>query len=267
MPPRSNRMPIDQDWTSVWPAASTFKASVVPLPIRMGWDTKDGSTPPSKYGNAELMKIPNFLHLTPLHIKKHCEAIKKFCTEWPTNLTTSKAMEKHFPVEVKYSDFCYSSPSIREPQSRIVTLSVKLSSLELDYHARDKLLRLVGDQYNAKTDTLTIFADRCPTRKQNYDYVQYLLTAIYHESWKTEPWEHEKEESDWEVYFWEKSISKKNVLELLRRLEPEATTVEILERPDVHTYCKSVQELHDDGEDLSTLSNYKLAVKKLLALS
>ena len=29
-----------------------------------------------KYGNTELIKIPNFLHLTPPHIKKHCQAIK-----------------------------------------------------------------------------------------------------------------------------------------------------------------------------------------------
>lgn len=29
-----------------------------------------------KYGNAELVKIPNFLHLTPPHIKTHCQAIK-----------------------------------------------------------------------------------------------------------------------------------------------------------------------------------------------
>lgn len=33
--------------------------------------------PPSKYANAELMKIPNFLHLTPNHVKKHCEALKR----------------------------------------------------------------------------------------------------------------------------------------------------------------------------------------------
>jgi len=31
---------------------------------------------PGKYANAELMKIPNFLHLTPAHVKKHCEALK-----------------------------------------------------------------------------------------------------------------------------------------------------------------------------------------------
>ena len=32
--------------------------------------------PPGKYANAELMKIPNFLHLTPAHIKQHCAAMK-----------------------------------------------------------------------------------------------------------------------------------------------------------------------------------------------
>ncbi len=32
--------------------------------------------PKDKYANAELMKIPNFLHLTPNHIKKHCAALK-----------------------------------------------------------------------------------------------------------------------------------------------------------------------------------------------
>jgi len=32
---------------------------------------------PGKYANAELMKIPNFLHLTPAHVKKHCEALKR----------------------------------------------------------------------------------------------------------------------------------------------------------------------------------------------
>lgn len=35
----------------------------------------NGIIPPA-YGNAELMKIPNFLHLTPNHIKKQCAAIK-----------------------------------------------------------------------------------------------------------------------------------------------------------------------------------------------
>ena len=43
--------------------------------------------PPKKYANAELMKLPNFLHLTPAHIKKHCAAIKREflerCVDFP----------------------------------------------------------------------------------------------------------------------------------------------------------------------------------------
>ena len=43
---------------------------------------------PSKYANAELMKIPNFLHLTPVHIKKHCAALKsKFLFRFPSPIT------------------------------------------------------------------------------------------------------------------------------------------------------------------------------------
>ena len=53
----------------------------------------------------------------------------------------------------------------------------------MDAHARDKLLRLVGDRYNPETDVLTIVTDRCPLRQQNHDYAHYLLTALFHESW------------------------------------------------------------------------------------
>lgn len=31
---------------------------------------------------------------------------------------------------------------------------------------------------------------RCPMRRQNIDYAHFLLTALYHESHHTEPWEH-----------------------------------------------------------------------------
>lgn len=58
-----------------------------------------------------------------------------------------------------------------------------MSKLQLDDHAKDKFLRLVGDKYDETTDIVTIVTDRCPTRKQNLDYAMYLLTAVYHESW------------------------------------------------------------------------------------
>jgi small subunit ribosomal protein S35 len=45
------------------------------LPLHQGW-VKPGKTAPGKFANAELMKIPNFLHLTPPAIKRQCEALK-----------------------------------------------------------------------------------------------------------------------------------------------------------------------------------------------
>lgn len=44
------------------------------------------------------------------------------------------------------------------------------------------MIRLIGERYDEETDMLTIVTDRCPTRKQNYDYGVYVLTALYHES-------------------------------------------------------------------------------------
>jgi small subunit ribosomal protein S35 len=70
-------MSTSSDWSVAWPSAATFKSSVVPLPVRMGFRANPKKTPPFKTaGNLELLKIPNFLHLTPLHMEKHCQAIK-----------------------------------------------------------------------------------------------------------------------------------------------------------------------------------------------
>lgn len=179
---KRNEMLANQDWQTIWPAARTFHPNIVPFPLQQGYKNTKGIHP-NKYGNAELMKIPNFLHLTPPVIKRHCEALKKFCTKWPEELETDEACVKYFPVEIITSDYCYSSPTIREPLARIVNLRVRLSSLHLDTHAKDKILRLVGDRYNPNTDIITITADRCPSRKQNLDYVKYLLTALFHISW------------------------------------------------------------------------------------
>ena len=76
-------MKPDQDWPSVWPGPRTFHPASVPLPVRQGFAHLKGQSTPGKYANVELMKIPNFLHLTPPAIKRHCEAIQKFCTPWP----------------------------------------------------------------------------------------------------------------------------------------------------------------------------------------
>ena len=115
-------MPVDQDWGSVWPGPRTFHPASVPLPVRQGYNEK--GAPPGKFGNAELMKIPNFLHLTPPVVKRQCEALKRFCTAWPQGLETDAKCEEMFPLEIITSDYCHSSPDIRDPLARIVTIKV-----------------------------------------------------------------------------------------------------------------------------------------------
>lgn len=262
-PPRTTAMPVDQDWPSVWPGARTFHPASVPLPVRQGYMEK--GAPPSKYANAELMKIPNFLHLTPPAIQRHCEALKQFCTEWPIGLETEEKCTKHFPVEIISSDYCYSSPTIREPLARIVNLQIKLSSLRLDTHAKDKLLRLLGNKYNPETDIITITADRCPTRKQNLEYARYLLTAVYHESWRVEPWEAEKSIADMEYFDWDTSQSRTNLVTLYKWPEPP-TDYDYDTIPHVTEYKIAVSDLINNGEDHYSVNKYKEAVKNVLNL-
>ncbi|XP_014243890.1 28S ribosomal protein S35, mitochondrial [Cimex lectularius] len=256
-PPRETRMPVDQIWSDVWPGPRSFHPASVPLPLRQGVNNLGPS--PSKWGNAELMKIPNFLHLTPDAIKKHCNAIKKFCSPWPEELTDEKIKEI-LPVEVITTNYCHSSPTIRDPLSRIVTLKIPLSKLHLDKHARDKFLRIVGERYDEDTDIVTIITDKCPLKKQNYDYAMYLLTVIYHESWVTEPWESEKIEDDMEYYDWDKSKSKENIMNTLKMSNNENK----MESKEVEEYKNAVVAVFDEGENDYNWNRYKEASVNIL---
>ncbi|XP_077373548.1 small ribosomal subunit protein mS35 isoform X2 [Festucalex cinctus] len=267
-PPRTEKMAEDQDWTAVYPAAAPFRASSVPLPVRMGYPVK-GGVPPEKKGNLELIKIPNFLHLTPAAIRKHCEALKPFCSEWPSALDTDGKRERHFPIRVESSDYVSAGLSVRNPAARVVHLRVKLSSLNLDDHARKKMLKLVGERYCKHTDVLTITTDSCPLRQQNYDYAMYLLTVLYHESWKTEAWEADKTVADMEEYSWEGSPSQKNILDtLLRQADggDEEERRRLLGRGEVQEYKDSVSRLKNRGDSESAVLQYKEAVKKVLKI-
>jgi small subunit ribosomal protein S35 len=259
-------MPVDQDWTNVWPGPKTFHPASVPLALRQGYDQKRAS--PGKYGNAELMKIPNFLHLTPPAVKKHCSAIKKFCTEWPKGLETDEDCDQYFPLTVITTDYCHSSPVIKDPKARIVTIKVKLSSLNLDKHAKDKMIRLVDDRYDEESDMLTIVTDRCPMRKQNYDYGIYVLTALYHESNTFEEWEKEKQEADMEHYIWENNLSKKAYVSLAQW--PKVVSDNDIKSFSIDNdtvgqkYSEAVTELLNNGEDIYTLNKYKEAALAVL---
>ncbi|CAH8643709.1 unnamed protein product [Dicrocoelium dendriticum] len=181
------------DWTNIWPAASTFHYSVIPFPIRQGYCKnlqENLGISPGSYANAELLKIPNFLHLTKHHIQKHCAAIKKFCTKWPTGLNSEEAVTKHYPLEVVHQNFVFSAPSIRDPRARLVSIRVAVSSLRLNDHSKRKLIRLAMGpgpgknfaQYDWSTDILQLSSSRCPTSRQNTDYLRYVLTVLTLES-------------------------------------------------------------------------------------
>ncbi|XP_019523563.1 PREDICTED: 28S ribosomal protein S35, mitochondrial [Hipposideros armiger] len=149
---------------------------------------------------------------------------------------------------------------------------VKLSSLNLDDHAKKKLIKLVGERYCKTTDVLTIKTDRCPLKRQNYDYAMYLLTVLYHESWKTEEWEKNKTEEDMEEYIWKNSSSEKNILETLLKIKAadknlEVNKEELLGTKEVEDYKKSVVSLKNEGDNENTLAQYKESVKRLLNLT
>jgi len=93
-PPRADSMSPEQDWPSVWPAPRTFHPATVPLAVRQGYPATNKPTP-GKYGNLELMKIPNFLHLTPPAVERHCAAIKKYCTPFPKGVLYPSSITQH----------------------------------------------------------------------------------------------------------------------------------------------------------------------------
>jgi len=248
-PPREKLMTPDQDWGSVWPAARTFHPAVVPLPVRQGMRLTKTSPTPSKWANAELMKIPNFLHLTPPTIKKHCDQLKQFCTQFPQELLDDNELELNLPLTEITSDYLNASSSIRDNRSRIVTLQFRLAELRLDGHARDKFLRLAGEQrYDFTTDLVTLTSDRLPHRKQNREYCEYLIKALYFESNKVEDWESEREEIDDQQF----RIAESAEAEL---------------KPDELAYLKSLQTLLNQGEDPRTIESYKSSVQKMLGLT
>nr|XP_018901916.1 PREDICTED: 28S ribosomal protein S35, mitochondrial [Bemisia tabaci] len=266
LPPRYTRMPVDQDWASVWPGPRSFHPATVPLPMFQG-NMSDGLPPVGKFANAELMKIPNFLHLTPPAVKKQTEALRKFCTAWPEGLETDEKIEQHFPLEVITSDYCHSAPKIRDPKARIVTVKFKVKALKLGKHSKDKFKRLCKDNYSEERDDVCIVADRCPVRKQNYEYAMYLITALYHEAWNFAEWEKEKSEVDMEYYDWDLNKSKQSYVQLkCWPGKPNPETVDF-NTPEAIKYRNAVTDLFNKGEDVDTLAKYKEAVKDILGLS
>lgn len=75
-----------------------------------------------------------------------------------------------------------------------------------------------------------------------------------------------------EEYSWEDSTSQVNVLDLLSRMkvageeEGEGVREQLLGRREVQEYGESVTRLKNEGDNEDTMTQYKVAVKKVLNL-
>lgn len=49
-----------------------------------------------------------------------------FCTEWPAALDSDAKCKEHFPIQVQTKEYMSAGPSLRNPDSRIVNLTVSL---------------------------------------------------------------------------------------------------------------------------------------------
>ncbi|BHF81879.1 28S ribosomal protein S35, mitochondrial [Sparganum proliferum] len=252
-----------EKWTTVWPAENFFSPSLFPVPIRQGHSknlVENEGLSPAKYANTELMKIPNFLHLSPEHIRKHCEALKKFTTKWPEGLKTENDVVKHYPLEVVYRTFLNSAPSIRDRRARFVTLRVPLSNLKLDKRSHLKLLRLAKSygferdmaQYYADSDTLELKSGRCPVRRQNYDYLTYVLTVLTMESKKHEAWE-DMDTGSYLDFNWSSSPHRERLLKLLssgnKTPTKSPTSSEFDKSPAVLSYRRALEKMFSTPTD------------------
>ncbi|KAL7677110.1 hypothetical protein ACOME3_003356 [Neoechinorhynchus agilis] len=192
--------------------------------------------------------------------KRSC-SIVEFCTEFPVELKDPDMRHALMPVDVETVDYVQSSCSIRDERSRIVKISVKLEVLQLSGRSRDKLIRLLGpDRYEPKTGRLSITADKCPYRNQNYDYAKYLLDVVYNECIKREAWEDTKCPEDWERYYWESSETKKTLTEMLSRSKLPTKGKEKVEG----AYRKAITQLFDKVESKENIEKYRESVERIL---
>lgn len=126
--------------------------------------------------------------------------------------------DSEFPLRISYNTYVHQGVNIRDNRSRVITMQVKLSALSLSPRAREKFIRLATNRYDEKTDMVTVITDRCHTRKQNLDYAFYLLTAIFHEANKVEPWEVLKERADSLKVEFEGSETQKKLISMLKHV-------------------------------------------------
>lgn len=91
-----------------------------------------------------------------------------------------------------------------------------------------------------------------------------FLATIYKlfcfEFQKTESWEELKEPQDWERFFFEKSSSRKKILDFLKTVDINAET----KKEDIKEYEEAIKDIVDNQENDETVDAYGRSVAKLL---
>jgi len=255
---------LKNSWKDQWPCASPIKSSTLPINLHQGYISKEelkkGKTPPNMYGNLELMKISNFLHLTWDHIKSHCEILKReFCTYLPKNDEKfEEILESDLPVEIKTVDYVYDSPTDFDERTNGVTLKVSIDKFKLSKLEEKKLISLLRENYCSKTNKMVIFSDKCPMRQQNIEYCFFLMRVLYLESKKSYDWEKENP-----------SLKKSTIEEDIERVKTKFG-VELdpsTENKSFHDYRTATRKIIDGHHSPQNEEFYKNAVKGLLNLS
>merc|ERR1712136_311996 len=173
--------------------------------------------------------------------------------------------EKYYPVEVHSVDYISAGKTARDLRTRTITKKMRLCNMVLDAHARLKLIQLAGsERYDRKTDLLTIRSERCPTQKQNKDFIDYVITALYFESWKREAWETRGNMSESDGYYWwEDSQSERSVERVLKAQFTELenyrqAVIDVKLEPEID----ELGRMNEKREEI--VENYKNSVLQLL---
>ena len=64
------------------------------------------------------------------------------------------------------------------PMNRKVKLTVKLSKMSLTERAKRRLLMMVEERYDPKKDEIVIVCRRYPSREENMDHIQHIMTQL-----------------------------------------------------------------------------------------
>lgn len=142
----------------------------------------------------------------------------EFFTPWPEFTPEDKIA--YFPLHLKYSDYIHQSCSLRDCRSRTVTMNMPESAFDLKGEREfTKFRQLSGKRFDLQTRWFTIVIDRCYTRQQNLDYAEFLVTVLYSEVKKIEPWESLKTRKDYLYRHFKGSMTEMRLLEVLKSIQ------------------------------------------------